>query len=571
MARQIIVIDDDERQDADTTLATDHVIAEAAGRLCSLPAVFLAADPPRHSRMAFVLDPDGAPVPLPADSLTLIRNSTLTKAGRPRKRPKPEPVTLPAVHLSIGQALPVLMAARKLALDEPDAAVDPSGVFWGTAGRIALTLIARGRMLPGVSPEGFDAWRIGPLDREDAERLCALAGLMPPAARAIPVSSGTEVLLPEAEPLLRAFLDAVADTLPRSPAAPIIAANDDGAFTGPAAVAIPHQRSWAAEVAAGIDIGARVSLRLEAPDDGEAEFTAVAQLQSLADPTRVSDIGAVWHRLVSGPDAEAGARTQIDVLLVLRRAARVWEPLTRLLSAPVPAGLDLTDEEVFDLLGEAAARLSAAGVDVHLPKELARSLTAQAVVSAAQRPGSDLRSYFDTGSLLDFRWQLALGGEALTEAEMDQIAEATRPLVRLRDQWVLVDETLARKARQRVMQPLTAIDALGAALTGTADTGGERVPVDVSGWLADLRARIAEPDAARTVGQPAALQATLRDYQLRGLSWLDRMASLGLGGCLADDMGLGKTITLIALHLHRQTIPDTARPTLVVCPDLAAG
>ena len=226
---------------------------------------------------------------------------------------------------------------------------------------------------------------------------------------------------------------------------------------------------------------------------------------------------------------------------------------------------------MFDLLGEAAGRLSAAGVDVHLPKELARSLSAQAVVSAAQRPGSDLRSYFDTGSLLDFRWQLALGGETLTEAEMDQIAEATRPLVRLRDQWVLVDEALARKARQRVMQPLTAIDALGAALTGVADTDGERVPVDVNGWLADLRARIAEPDAARTIGQPAALQATLRDYQVRGLSWLDRMASLGLGGCLADDMGLGKTITLIALHLHRQTNPDTARPTLVVCPTSLLG
>ena len=49
------------------------------------------------------------------------------------------------------------------------------------------------------------------------------------------------------------------------------------------------------------------------------------------------------------------------------------------------------------------------------------------------------------------------------------------------------------------------------------------------------------------------------------------MASLGLGCCLADDMGLGKTITLIAFHLHRQTDPATAGPTLVVCPASLLG
>ncbi|MET7850835.1 DEAD/DEAH box helicase, partial [Streptomyces avermitilis] len=56
-----------------------------------------------------------------------------------------------------------------------------------------------------------------------------------------------------------------------------------------------------------------------------------------------------------------------------------------------------------------------------------------------------------------------------------------------------------------------------------------------------------------------------------GLGWLARMTSLGLGGCLADDMGLGKTITLIALHLHRQSDDAAAGPTLVVCPTSLMG
>jgi SNF2 family DNA or RNA helicase len=92
------------------------------------------------------------------------------------------------------------------------------------------------------------------------------------------------------------------------------------------------------------------------------------------------------------------------------------------------------------------------------------------------------------------------------------------------------------------------------------------------GALEALRRRIAEPDEGREpIRPPAGLAATLRDYQLRGLRWLDRMTSLGLGVCLADDMGLGKTITLIALHLHRQADPATAGSTLVVCPASLLG
>ncbi|MFD0513779.1 DEAD/DEAH box helicase [Streptomyces aureus] len=103
------------------------------------------------------------------------------------------------------------------------------------------------------------------------------------------------------------------------------------------------------------------------------------------------------------------------------------------------------------------------------------------------------------------------------------------------------------------------------ALTGEADIDGERVEAVPTGVLAHLRDRLVEGPAAVT--QPAGLHATLRDYQLRGLAWLDLMTSLGLGGCLADDMGLGKTVTLIALHLRR----NKAAPTLVVCPASLLG
>ena len=133
-------------------------------------------------------------------------------------------------------------------------------------------------------------------------------------------------------------------------------------------------------------------------------------------------------------------------------------------------------------------------------------------------------------------------------------------MVRLRDQWVLIDPEEARRAREHQDRKVTPIDALGAVLTGSTEVDGRRVDVQPTGWLAELRERLADPEGRSPVGQPAALAADLRDYQLRGLNWLARMTSLGLGGCLADDMGLGKTITLIALHLHRQTDAETAGP-----------
>jgi hypothetical protein len=51
---------------------------------------------------------------------------------------------------------------------------------------------------------------------------------------------------------------------------------------------------------------------------------------------------------------------------------------------------------------------------------------------------------------------------------------------------------------------------------------------------------------------PAALNATLRDYQLEGYSWMRQLSEMQLGGCLADDMGLGKTIQTLSLLLYEK-------------------
>ncbi|MGV9452954.1 SNF2-related protein [Streptomyces sp. NPDC003635] len=517
-----------------------------------LAAVFLPAPLPREGRIAF-WDPADGPLPAGPEptELTVVRRH----GSGVRRRPAP------ALTLPLDTALPLLVRARR------DPAAHPATAAWGAAAQHALRLTARGRLLPGLTPTGHDAWRAGPLDPDDIAHLRAIAAALPHEGHAVPLPGPGPLRLPEPEALMRSFLDAVADTLPRTPAAPYASGRP---FADRRPQRLPEAHDWAAEVAAGMDAGVRISLRLDlaAADLFDAEEgvrgagAAIVQVHSLADPTLVADAAALW---AGEADAAFGPRARVDAALAVRRAARVWPPLDRLAEQDAPDVLALSEEELGDLLGVAATRLAAAGVAVHWPRDLAQDLTATAVVRPAPGSATDGTGFFESEELLQFRWQLALGGDPLSEAEMDALAEAHRPVVRLRDHWVLVDPALVRKARKRELGLLDPVDALSVALTGTAEVEGETVEAVPVGALAAMRDRLTA--GIHPAEPPPGLRATLRDYQLRGLAWLDLMTSLGLGGCLADDMGLGKTITVIALHLKRAR----REPTLVVCPASLLG
>ncbi|MGA5116417.1 DEAD/DEAH box helicase [Streptomyces pseudogriseolus] len=539
-----------------------------AAPLTRCAAVFEPGDPARTGRIAF-WDPAGGTPPAVPDGEYGEADLVIPDGDDFAAR------TVPVLRLSPAHALPALLHARRAAsapvATEPAPAPHPATAFWGAVTALALHLIARERLLPGVSPAGYDTWRAGPFDAGDIARVRALADAAPGEAVAVP---GTDPAV-----LVRAFLDAVADTLPRTPAAEL--ATGRAAFAATAPQHVPQLRAWAEEISAGLDSGVRMSLRVEltdVPDAPVAPGVAAAPQQappprprlvprahSLADPTLSLDADELFARA----DHALGPRAQADMVLAVRRAATVWQPLGRLL--PVPTALDLTDDELRALLGAAAGRLAGHGIDVTWPETSAGALTVRAVAGVDRVPPADLRSFFDGDGTVDLRWRLELDGEPLTDQEAAAVAGGGA-VVRLRGRWILIDAGVARKARERRLPPLTAIEALAVALTGHTDIGGERVRVAPSAWLDALRRALADPDGGEgPVEQPARLAATLRDYQLRGLRWMDRMTSLGLGGCLADDMGLGKTIQLISLHLLRQERPEDRGPTLVVCPASLLG
>jgi SNF2 family DNA or RNA helicase len=266
--------------------------------------------------------------------------------------------------------------------------------------------------------------------------------------------------------------------------------------------------------------------------------------------------------------ARLGERAETDLLLALRRGARAWPPLAPLLRTAAPTEVSLDEEQLAELLETGAEALGGAGIEVLWPAELlGEGLEVRATV-ATPTPAGAVAPVFRLEALLDFDWQVTVGGEVLTAEEVAALAEAKRPLVRLRGRWVRVNRELLERLRRRRGPRISAAESLAAALTGSLVVDGDRVEFRAAGALADLVDRLAGAGRA-AVEPPGGLRATLRPYQRRGLSWLAQMCELGLGGCLADDMGLGKTVQVIALHLHRR--PLAAGPTLVVCPTSLLG
>ena len=65
---------------------------------------------------------------------------------------------------------------------------------------------------------------------------------------------------------------------------------------------------------------------------------------------------------------------------------------------------------------------------------------------------------------------------------------------------------------------------------------------------------------------PKAIRATLRKYQVEGLSWLVDRYDSGINCVLADEMGLGKTLQTIAFLAYLQEVRRDTGPHLVVVP-----
>ncbi|MET0837827.1 MAG: DEAD/DEAH box helicase [Marmoricola sp.] len=450
------------------------------------------------------------------------------------------------IRMPMRGAIPVL--TRAIRVDD----AHPSVGLLSGATLLAMKLVAAGRIR--LSETG-DSWRVGPLQPDDEDRLRALA-----SARA---HGDTDV--DEAEDVIRQLLDAVADTMTRPPET-----HDRRPLGG---VAKPRRPAFPVDDEdADLPDRVRLALRVEAPEEvlEGGGVVVVLQAHDVEDDTHFTDADQLWI----GHDHGFSARARLSLGQALRRAVEAWSPLDRLQRRPVPDRMVLDADELAHLLDHGLEALDAIGVDVFWPRGLRGELVPQARVEAdaAPREGQLMEGLFGPDALFSFDWRLALGKDPLTDDEMATLAGATSPVIKLRDNWMVIDPAVARRARRRkAAQTVKPVVALQAALTGKLYLDGGALEVHPGATLEKVRDRIVDAATVAPLPTPAGLEAPLRDYQRHGLTWLAELTGAGLGACLADDMGLGKTITLISLHLHRRDRGLAKGPTLVVCPASLMG
>ena len=77
----------------------------------------------------------------------------------------------------------------------------------------------------------------------------------------------------------------------------------------------------------------------------------------------------------------------------------------------------------------------------------------------------------------------------------------------------------------------------------------EELDEEVKESIKTYQQKLSSLEAIEMVAPPKSLKASLRHYQLQGLSWLHFLHKQNFGGVLADDMGLGKTLQVISFML----------------------
>jgi len=486
------------------------------------------------------------------------------------------------------------------------------------------------------------AWETVFSDPGDAARLNLLAGAMPAVCRALlPQDGGTEqhfVPLP-GEVLVREFLNRAVDGLVRhwfkpSPERihipkqriydtqratekwleallsenPLLPDDVSGRITALAR----DSTVWLKNLAGTSNLSFRTCFRLEPPDPAKEDQTAAPKgirkglhkakdndwllsyhLQAIDDPSLLIPAGVVWKESKASLNilGRKFENPQERLLADLGRVSSFFTPVRDSLDTPTPCQCSLTAGEAYTFLREVTPLLEESGLGSLVPAWWQRdSGGAKPGVKIRVRPAGGNTAASDgvgagmlgLDALVEYDWELSLGGQTISRDEFVKLASLKTPLVRLRGQWVelspdLVDKALKMLNRSRGSMSLGEVLRMSASLQGRNGREGlddKSFPVtDIhgEGWVADILDRLDGKSKLEELSVPEGFHGSLRAYQSRGLSWLHFLSQLGIGACLADDMGLGKTIQLIALLLYRKERGMPAGPVLLLSPTSVAG
>src|SRR5215469_1813097 len=345
-----------------------------------------------------------------------------------------------------------------------------------------------------------------------------------------------------------------------------------------------HWLAWRAHLTrTHTEAGFTLSFRLEEASPADIDNWRLHFLvASRRDPSLKLSLDDYWY-------LDEQARVQVirhfgqdfekNLLLSLGYAARIYPKVWDGLATNRPTRCRLTMDEAFAFLKESAWVLGDAGYTVIVPAwwtpQGRRRTKVRLKTSLRSSKGSSAASsgHLSLDTIISYQYQLSIGGQAVTEAEWLQLVNAKTPLVQFRGQWMELDREKMQQllefwqTHQNEEQEITLIDLL--------KIGTERendLELDHDETLQEMLAQLNDKNAFAPVDDPQALQGSLREYQKRGVAWLQYLENLGLNPCLADDMGLGKTLQVISCLLkEREGIDTPLPPTLIIAPTSVLG
>ena len=523
--------------------------------------------------------------------------------------------------LNPSEAVKFLAAVPLNATNGEDAFLGGDLRFWSQVARWSLDLISRCKFLPTIGQQSDGAfaakWQVLLDSAVDGTRLEKFSANMPLVCRTYQ-GEGEEELITNAqcpiyvdfpaEPqeLLLGFLNSTIDAQVRGMVGSQPAMEAKASASLPSAVrqwlqaltsashtvnadAIEVERLEAALKAWTMPLQYQLTLKtlfrtcfqLRSPESGETDWTLAYFLQAADDPEFLVDAATIWNNPVERLVYENRTieQPQETFLRGLGLASRLYPAIAPSFETEYPQYSRITPIQAYEFIKAVAWRLEDSGLGVILPPSLANregwanrlglKITAETPKTKQGRLGLQ--------SLLNFQWQLAIGGQTISKAEFDKLVALNSPLVEINGEWVELRSQDIKTAQtffttRKDQMALSLEDALR---FSTGDTQViEKLPVvsfEASGALQELIGALNNNQAIAPLPTPTGFKGQLRPYQERGAAWLSFLERWGLGACLADDMGLGKTVQFIAFLLHLKEQDALENPTLLVCPTSVLG
>jgi len=465
-------------------------------------------------------------------------------------------------------------------------------IFWSLAAQFALELIAKGSYLPSLQQIKQDhessylaRWQLN-FSRSDAEKSALLAKMLFPMCtydHSIAYDELTNFLNFFIDTYIRAYGSIL--NLNLTNPSNISDAWFLSLFSDPkltknleAVESFYTQTTFWLKQAQNTSLNSPFRTCFKVEPESNNRWNVQFLLQANDDPSLLVPAAQVWH---SSSDIKFLSRNfenpQERLLEDLGRASRYFPELEESLNSHAPSSITMDTAHFYNFLRLASPALNDIGFGILLPTWLQKperiGVKLKLKPAKTSKTSKTSSGLFGLDGILKYDWTVAIGDQSLSEKEFKNLAKLKVPLVNIRGKWVEIKPDDIEKAinffEKMHKNRLSLGEALKLNLTGdTEKTGLPVTELEGESELSEILNSLKDNAKLRSVTVPESFKGTLREYQVKGLSWLHYMSSYGFGACLADDMGLGKTVQSIALLLHDQ---NSKNASLLVCPMSIVG